>query len=809
MRRPLVSAALLFVAAVKLTTLAFGLPVPVPEYEDGQAAVYTGEVVDIVETVNSQNGETAYIIYLKNAISEISRPEAEEFENKNPSAYHPQSGNNESIELHSIQLHSNEYFTSDFREGSGRNRPETSYAILCRPQSGEALPEIGCYARYEGKVRHFRQASNPGEFDAKAYYNRQGYAFELTQAVLVGKSEGYSWFGQRLYLLKKHLGTALEALLPSREASVAKAMLLGEKGGMDKELKGLYQRAGISHILAISGLHISLLGMGIFRFLARFFGKKAGCVAAFLFLGSYLCMTGFSASSLRAGIMFAFAMTAQLIGRTYDPGTALAVAAVLLVVENPACLEDAGFGLSFSAAAGAVAVVPAFGRMRKSGGKKADKRYIDENQWEKRKKILLEKMRMGFRASFCISLATLPVILSAYYEWNMSAVLLNMAVVPLMGVLLGGCILLALAGGIALIVCPGLLWCIRPAALLVRAILWLYEWLCRLESQAGLGFWRTGKPQLWQIAIFYVGLVGLVLCAKKLPRAGGYGAALALCLIFLVKPFAGGQMTMLDVGQGDCIYIRTGEGKHYLYDGGSSSKRDVGTWQVIPFLKYQGVDRLEMIFVSHWDADHISAVLQILEWAGEGNVEVGGLTLPAAGPEDEAFCGLLDAASTSGIPVYRMKAGEEVRDGDSCFLALHPMGEETLTDRNESSLVLRYSAQRRGREIFSALLTGDIGCEGEERITRAYGSQAGDCSILKTAHHGSDTSSSEGFLDWVLPRAALISCGKDNSYGHPHKAVLERFAVRGIPVFLTSRCGAVTVRFRRGRMWVESFLDID
>lgn len=796
MRRPLAAAALLFVAAVRLTTLAFRLPVPVPEYEDGQAAVYTGKVMDIADVPDSWSKETAHIIYLKDAISESPLLQPGESQNKDLSEIHPSSGNDESEDLISTEL----------REAPGGKRPGGGYAILCRPQNGEALPEIGSYVRYEGKVRHFRQAGNPGEFDAKTYYNRQGYAFELTQAVLVGKSAGYSRFGQSLYRLKKHLGAALEALLPVREASVAKAMLLGEKKGMDAELKNMYQQAGISHILAISGLHISLLGTGVYQVLSRCFGKRAGCVGACILLASYLCMTGFSSSSLRAGIMFALAMAAQLAGRTYDPATALAVAAALLAAGNPARLEDAGFGLSFSAALGAVAVVPAFGRMKQCGRKKQSGRYAGEGGWKGRFRVLGEGMRTGFRASFCISLTTLPVLLGAYYEWNLLSVLLNMAVVPLMGVLLGGCILLAAAGGILLAVCPALLWCVKPAALLVRGILGLYEWLCRLGNGAGLGLLRTGKPQTWQTAVFCAGLFLLVLCAENIPRAGGYGAALILCLVFLINPFAGGQLTMLDVGQGDCIYIRTEEGKHYLYDGGSSSERDVGTWRVIPFLKYQGVGRLEMIFVSHWDADHISAVLQILEWAGEGGVELGGLTLPAGGPEDEAFCGLLEAAFANGVPVYRMRAGEEVRDAGSRFLALHPAEGETITDRNACSLVLRYSSGEAG---FFALLMGDIGSGGEEQILREYGAGPGTCSVLKTAHHGSDTSSSEAFLDWACPRVALISCGRDNSYGHPHETVLARFAERRIPVFVTARSGAVTVRFRKGRTWAETFLDID
>lgn len=803
MRRPLAAALLLFAASVRLVTLAFPLPVPGPEYGDGQTAVYTGEVADITGYTDSGTGEALQILYLKHALPE-ERSQTDAWQSD--AAPVIKSGD-------------------DAREGASsgtfpfKDNPSSDNSFICRPESGEIQPEIGSYIRCEGTVRHFRQATNPGEFDAKKYYNRQGYAFELTDARIIGKSREFSHFRQALFLLKQHMGRALEALLPGREASVAKAMLLGEKKGMDQELKSLYQDAGISHVLAISGLHISLLGMGVYRLLSRLTGKRAGCICACAFLAAYLCMTGLSASSLRAGIGFLFVMAAQLMGRTCDSATALSVAAAGLLAGNPAWLEDAGFGLSFSAALGAVAVLPAFEEMEDTGKwlrrhRKAQAPLHPPGRlWtacmriRNRKWLPAGKIKSGFQASFCISLATLPVLLATGYEWNLFSVLLNVIVVPLMGILLGGCILLAVAGGILLAAAPGLMGWLKPLALPVRAILWLYEYLCRMGGQNGTGLIRTGSPALWQSALFVTGLVLLLWKARGFPKIAGYGGAMLLCLIFLADPFRGPQLTMLDVGQGDCIYIRTGAGKHYLYDAGSSSKRNTGTFQVIPFLKYQGVRRLELIFVSHWDGDHISAVQEILAWAGEGKLQVGGLVLSASGPEDDSFRRLGEAAASARIPVYRMGAGDEIRDGTDRFLALYPTKGMEIQDRNAASLVLRYSMLRKGQELFSALLTGDIGQEEEALVLEEYGSLTAPCSLLKTAHHGSDTATGEAFLDRALPRLALISCGKDNSYGHPHAAVLERFAIRRIPVFITAECGAVTVRFGGGKIRVEAFLD--
>ncbi|HJA92307.1 MAG TPA: DNA internalization-related competence protein ComEC/Rec2 [Candidatus Eisenbergiella merdipullorum] len=762
MRRPLVAASLAFVAAVRLATLLRPLPVPEPDRADGQRAVYTGTVSDIICYTDTGTGEPVRLVYLEDAISDPSR--------------------------------------------SGHS----SFQIICRLTEASYLPRIGSLIRCEGEVSHFREASNPGEFNAKEYYNRQGYAFTLRDADVTGSGRDYSPYRQALWQLKDHMGRALGALLSPKDASVMKAMLLGEKKGMDQEVKSLYQAAGISHVVAISGLHISLLGTGVYNLLSRFLGKRFSCAVSAFFLMSFLFMTGFCASSLRAGIMFALSLTARLLGRTYDTATALAAAAALLLMENPAWIDDTGFLLSFTAALSASIVVPAFSEMdglkdwslkRVSGGN--GKRYQYRQGWLRR---VFLNLRSGFRGSFCVSMVTLPLVLSSFYEWNVLSIAVNLVVIPLMGVLLGGCILLAVSGSLLLLFGEKWMFLLAPAAFPVKAILFLYESLCRIGSAGGIGLFRPGAPALWQILLFYAGLLLLLLLSKRLPRIAGYAVCVFLCMIFVIGKPGGTQVTMLDVGQGDCIYIRSQSGRHYLFDGGSSSKPQTGTWQVIPYLKHQGVDRLELIFISHCDSDHISAVKEILEWAGKGNLHIGGLVISASGPEDEMRASLLESAEKNGVPIYRMEAGNEIRRGNTLFQAIYPLSGKTLSDRNTASLVLRFSEYTHGRESFSMLLTGDVEASGEKQILDAYPDLSGGCTILKTAHHGSDTSTTQEFLDAASPKAALISCGRDNSYGHPHEEVLSRFRDAGIPVFITAECGAITVREKDGTVTVQTFL---
>ena len=318
------------------------------------------------------------------------------------------------------------------------------------------------------------------------------------------------------------------------------------------------------------------------------------------------------------------------------------------------------------------------------------------------------------------------------------------------------------------------------------------------------------------------------------------------------------QVTFLDVGQGDCIFLQTENGDSYLTDGGSSSVSKVGKYRMIPFLKYQGASQIKAVFVSHADSDHYNGIAELLEQAELEGIRVENLVLTDIADEcrSEGYEELVELAGQNGITVQLLHEGQQLQDGELLFQCLHPSKGYRAEDLNETSMVLLVTYRE-----FSMLLTGDVQGAGEEHLTqelqdwkepgvtqmqdviRISGEEESmeeesieeqsiederieeqieekrpqnkmganhtetELTILKVAHHGSKNSTSEEFLKAANPKLAIISCGKGNRYGHPHEETLERLEKADVPWFCTKDYGAITVTVDdRSRVQVRGYI---
>lgn len=646
--------------------------------------------------------------------------------------------------------------------------------ILCYLREGVSEPEIGSLVILKGTLKNFQQPTNPGQFNAPFYYQILRISFRLNQAEIQVKSDRFYKIAEGLYQLRRKAGSKVDALLPEQEASVMKTMLLGEKGILDEEIKGLYQRNGIAHILAISGLHISMIGMGLYQLLRRAGLKiKLSAILASMIIVLYGMMTGFAVSAIRAIAMFLLQMLAQVLGRTYDRITALAVAAVLVLVEQPLYLFHSGFQFSFLCVLGISLILPVLGNVRK--GKK-----------------LFEGV--------ALMAVTLPVYLGVFYQIPVYSMFLNFIVLPMMSILMGAGIVMILA---AFLCMPLAI----PAAWLITGILMVYERLGLFTEQLPHHYWTPGCPAKWQLAVYVAVLIIIAAlgrtkrkavlyqkdrihkdcihrrgsCEKgklqedmrrhdvlqyeklqyersqhgmaqhNIPRYevsqyeipqyemqnkrirriachGGkwistYGIPVGICWGFLLlgvviltwrfRPEL--KVTFLDVGQGDCIFLQTENGASYLTDGGSSSVSKVGKYRMIPFLKYQGASQIKAVFVSHADSDHYNGIAELLEQAELEGIRVENLVLTDIADEcrSEGYEELVELAGQNGITVQLLHEGQQLQDGELLFQCLHPSKGYRAEDLNETSMVLLVTYRE-----FSMLLTGDVQGAGEEHLTQ-------------------------------------------------------------------------------------------
>lgn len=651
---------------------------------------------------------------------------------------------------------------------------------------------IGTTIIIKGNLKTLSQARNEGNFDEKNFYQSQKIDFKFygEEARVVTGEEHWLW--EVLYEKKEEMKQVYLEILGEKNAGILSTMALGDRELLSDEIKDIYQSAGISHILAISGLHISMIGMGMYRLLQKCglppilkTALSTGLMAGFAVL------VGAGVSTKRAVLMFFMLLLGNLIGRSYDSLTALGLAAILLLWENPFVWEYSGFQLSFLAVLG----VNAGGWILKCCEEKQDtlRKELFHGRVDTAK--IKRKWKRQLVVSMSIQTFTIPVIAWCYYELPVYGIIVNLLILPTAGILLS----LGIAGGILGCIHPVFGWLpLKGAGVLLQ----YYENVSCFFLNLPKSIWITGKPSMSRI-LFYYGVVFLLLLV--IFYMGRIGKSVSFVVFLCVLSHAlqaktpQSQIKVLDVGQGDGIYIESEKGSSFFVDGGSVDISEVGKYRILPFLKAQGKEQVDIWFVSHCDADHISGLMEILE----SGYPVGRLVFSEYVVRDEAFETLRELAEEKGCKVTYLEKGERISDGSLSFQALYPFGGEiakrnvqeegeTEGDRNARSLVLLLEA-----EDFRGLLTGDIGKEQEKELQAM---ELGEIDWYKAAHHGSKESNSRELLEKLKPKTATISCGIDNSYGHPGAEAVENMETAGAVIFETTECGQITILPKEGEI---------
>lgn len=549
-------------------------------------------------------------------------------------------------------------------------------------------------------------------------------------------------------------------------------------------------------------MHISLAGGMVYSFMRKFCRQP---VAFLVSSGIMLCFCGISGgsvSTVRAVIMYMLNIFSRVLGRKYDIKNAMAIALICVLVDNPLYINNGGFILSFLSVTGIGFVLPAINEIFENYVMVKGiniKKIIEKKSIIELMNLLKKKTFGALVTSSTLYFVTLMVIADNYYEVPIYSILLNAFLLPMMGII----VISGYLGGVAFYIAKPL----GELLVLVSVIiLKLYKLVCSLFGRLPMNTYVTGDRQLWQVVVYYgVMVVLMIICVVlKRKKCGmqwiisvlSVGIVVMLSLVLWKKEY-NFNITFLDVGQGECIYVESPDGNNYLIDGGSTDEKNIGEYKIEPFLKHRGRERISAVFVTHTDTDHISGIIELIE---NDKIDIQNIVFGTYMPErNEAYMKLCELAMEYGISVHMIDEGESVGDDKNGveFLCLNPIEGYKYEDINGASIVLLGQYKE-----FSFLLTGDISMAEEKVILEGkYKGFLNDLMLLKVAHHGSKNSSSASFLETVQPSYFVISCGDDNSYGHPHGETLERLESLGGKVLITKDCGSVIVEYDDIKMY--------
>ena len=699
----------------------------------------------------------------------------------------------------------------------------------------------GDYICMSGTVSVPDSATNPGTFDQYIYLRNKGYYLCISNGTIEsGNHRPYSIEGF-LYGIKNRCTKIIDNSFDSESAGIVKAMLVADKSTLDKNIKKLYSENGIAHIMAISGVHVAIIGMTLYGFLRKLrIGRLISGTFSIAIIILYGIMTGMSSSTERAVIMLILSIAAEYFGRKTDAPTSIGFAMIIMVLGNPYVILDAGFQLSFAAITGVTVVAPQLRKLLRMF--KCFIKEADEKKKQKHKKIMsLRKMIIKLIDALVVGIAsfitTTPVIIYYYYQFPPYSILINLIVIPLVSLIVGGSILVVLTG----------LFFTGAAVVMtypVRLILFGYKYLCIFASGLPGASVLVGHISIGMIFVYYLSVV-LIFAILRMIRIGKterggpilylmLATVLFLTVVYEVYSYDKSlKVVYMDVGQGDGVLLRTSGHGGILIDGGSSSNKRVGEYVMVPVLKYYGVSEIEYAFVSHGDVDHVSGLEYLLNEEQSG-VHVVNLVLPEYGDQD-ALQELKSEATANNVNIIYMKPGDNITYNHQhaetinieCLYPDEEAGQGVL-DTNNLSMILKTTITWDVSEAdienlnkssdsdasLSLLFVGDAGIAAEQRLIELYGknslgeiSDSIACDILKVGHHGSRNSSGSDFLKRVSAMYGIISCGKDNRYGHPHAETLERLKMADTKYMTTKEHGAIILSIERGDWSLSGYID--
>lgn len=621
---------------------------------------------------------------------------------------------------------------------------------------------------------------NTGGFNYRRYLNSQNIYGTITaksNSIILLEKNKIDFISK----IKNVIEETYKKLLPKDYAGIINGMLNGDTKNVSKEILNDFKNSGITHLLAVSGSNVAYIIIIISLCSNKIFGKYLSHYIIIISIIIFIFVSGASASVARAGIMAILNIGAIIFSRKSDTLNNIFFSAVILLIINPLIVYDVGFILSFFGTLGIVLL---------------SKKIILKIEKVIKIKFISETSGVTFSAQIVL----LPIMAYYFNTLSIISIITNLLVVPISG-------FLTILGFIAVIISNINFSLGKIVSYAIYTLISFMLKVASFFSKIPFANLIVPTPKIWMI-IFYYLIIYLIATENKkeiVIKIFNYKRIRKLKIVLLeiifviiiinsianIIPRNYIKLNMIDVGQGDSFYIETKNRKTILVDGGGSesSDYDIGENILVPYLLDKGKTKIDLVIISHPHEDHIEGIFTVIEKLKVKKVIIGENL-----DNNELIIKLKEICKNRKTKIIKVSAGDSFCIDDVYFDVIYPNIKIKEENINNMSLVLK---MKYGEIV--TLFTGDLEEEAENNINQNI-----KADILKVSHHGSNTSTSDKFLNKVLPKIALISVGKDNSYGHPSKEVLERLERKNINIYRTDLIGEVMLKIYKNKIELKN-----
>ena len=656
-----------------------------------------------------------------------------------------------------------------------RNNKKILINIVLQKMSQD-IPSIkyGDSLYIEGEFKQPEEARNYKGYNYKQYLKTKKIigTVELEKAKILKSSNG-----SFIHNIQKYIKDTINGTLTDEEGNLLLAILLGDKDKLSEDIQESFKTSNLSHMLAVSGAHVSYIILGLTYVLQNsIIGKKNEKIVCIIFLLFFMAITNFTPSVTRACIMAVLTLFSGIIYRKSDVYTNISVAALITLIFNPYNLLDLGFQLSYGGTIGIII-------------------FIKRIQEKKSNSKVINYIKQMALVSIYANIIIIPIMMYHFNTVSFTFIISNIMASPILGIIV-------ITGFLFIIASITVKPLTRLIAIFIKPILSILIKISQICSKLPFSNILVVTPYMFNVISYYA----IILYCIKSKKNNKCKIIICLLIVLILINFIiyifpqKLRIFFIDVGQGDSTLIITPDKKTVLIDGGGSDSFDVGEKVLLPYLLDRRILKIDYVLISHFDTDHCGGILTIME-----KVKVKNIIISEQAEHSENYERFKKLMIHKKIRLIEVKKGDKIKIGRySEFKILFPtsrlLSENPL---NNNSIVAQFNYNN-----FKMLFTGDIEKLAEQQILKAEKAEI-RADILKVAHHGSKTSSIPEFIKAVKPKIALIGVGKNNTFGHPNKQTIKNLENIKCRIYRTDIQGEIIIKIdQKGRMNVKSKLKI-